>query len=75
MFILGSLLRDFGSVRVELNRDSLLHSTRVYDVEPFTDHWNRDLPYTNQASCSHIRLVSLDFEILVYLKIGFSNLY
>ena len=59
---LGSLLREFGTVRVEFNRDSCLTAIRVYDVEPYTDSWDRDLPFTNQISNSHIRLVSSNLK-------------
>ena len=56
---LGSLLNDFGNVRVEMDRESSLSAVRVYDLEPYTDRWNYDLPYTNMTSNSHVRLVRL----------------
>ena len=58
--LLGSMLRDFGHVRVEFNRDSCLTAVRMYDVEPHSDAgcWDRDIPYTNKVAYSHIRLVS-----------------
>ena len=54
---LGSLMNDFGSVRVDFDRESSLTAVRVYDLEPYTDRWDYDLPYTNMTSNSHIRLV------------------
>ena len=50
-------MNDFGSVRVDFDRESSLTAVRVYDLEPYTDRWDYDLPYTNMTSNSHIRLV------------------
>ena len=50
-------------VLFELNHDSVVTAVRVYDIEPFTDHWDRELAFTNQVSSSHVRLVSYNLNI------------
>lgn len=69
----GSLLNDFGSVRVDLNRESPLTSVRVYDLEPYSDMWNQDLPYTNMVTNSHIRIVSSVLRALIMILMLFEK--
>ena len=47
-----------GRVYVEFLRNSPLSGTRCYDVEPHSENWDTEAPYTNQAGYSHVRLVS-----------------
>ena len=49
------------SIRVDLLRKSNLTCVRLYDVEPGTCDWDSALPYMNESTSSHVRLVSLSF--------------
>ena len=58
-------------IHVDFNRHSPLTAVRAVDIEPFTETWNADIPYTNCASHSHVRLVS--FSGLNFLRFLFLN--
>ena len=62
---LGPLINDVPSIRVDLLRKSNLTCVRLYDVEPGTCDWNSALPYLNESTSSHVRLVSRLFCLIL----------